>query len=63
MKVTSPNKVLFPDIGLTKAELVAYYEQVGPAMIDAVADRPLTMHRFPQGLEDKGFLQKKAPDY
>jgi len=56
--ITHPEKVLFPDDGLTKGELAAYYESVAPLMVPHVARRPVTMERFPAGIAAKGFIQK-----
>ncbi|HET9599244.1 MAG TPA: non-homologous end-joining DNA ligase [Anaeromyxobacteraceae bacterium] len=56
--VTHPEKVLFPDSGITKGELCAYYEAIAPLMIPHVRGRPITMERFPAGIERKGFIQK-----
>jgi bifunctional non-homologous end joining protein LigD len=56
--ITHPDKVLFPDDGITKGELAAYYEAVGPVMIPHVAGRPVTMERYPAGIGEKGFIQK-----
>lgn len=56
--ITHPEKVLFPDSGITKGELCAYYEAMAPLMIPHVRGRPITMERFPAGIEKKGFIQK-----
>ena len=56
--ITHPEKVLFPDSGITKGELCAYYEAVAPLMIPHVRGRPITMERFPAGIGKKGFIQK-----
>lgn len=58
MKVTNPDKVLFPKVGLVKADLVRHYEHVGEEMLPFVAGSPLTLERYPNGLQTKGFLQK-----
>ena len=63
MKVSSPDKLLFPEDGITKAQVVAHYERVGDAMLKYVAGRPLTLQRFPSGINKKGFMQKNAADY
>jgi bifunctional non-homologous end joining protein LigD len=63
VRVTHPDKVLFPDDGITKAELVDYYRTVAPAMLPLVSGRPVTMQRFPRGVGQKGFLQKQIGDY
>ncbi len=56
--ITHPEKVLFPDSGITKGELCTYYEAVAPLMLPHVRGRPITMERFPAGIEKKGFIQK-----
>jgi len=49
---------MFPDDGITKGELAAYYEAVGPVILPYLRGRPLTMERYPQGIGAKGFWQK-----
>jgi len=56
--ITHPEKVLFPDDGITKGELAAYYEAVAPFMLPHLSARPITMERFPSGIAAKGFMQK-----
>jgi bifunctional non-homologous end joining protein LigD len=56
--ITHPEKVLFPDDGITKGELAAYYESIAPIMLPHIQRRPITMERFPAGIGKKGFLQK-----
>jgi bifunctional non-homologous end joining protein LigD len=56
--ITHPDKVLFPDDGITKGELAAYYEAVAPVMLPHIRARPITMERFPAGIGRKGFIQK-----
>lgn len=56
--ITHPEKVLFPDDGITKGELAAYYETIAPLMIPHIRNRPVTMERFPAGIGRKGFIQK-----
>ena len=58
MVITHPEKVLFPDDGITKGELAAYYEMIAPMMLPHIIRRPVTMERFPAGIGKKGFLQK-----
>lgn len=60
--VSSPGKVLFGAGGPTKADVIAYYRQVAGVMLPHLRDRPLTMQRFPRGIEAQGFFQKEAPD-
>jgi len=56
--ITHPEKVLFPDDGITKGELAAYYEAIAPIMLPHIARRPITMERYPAGIGKKGFWQK-----
>ncbi|HSH84254.1 MAG TPA: non-homologous end-joining DNA ligase [Guyparkeria sp.] len=56
--VTNPDKILFPDGGWTKADVVGYYHRVAEYMLPHLAGRPLTLHRFPDGIEADGFFQQ-----
>ena len=56
--ISHPEKVLFPDDGITKGELAAYYEAVASLMVPHIDGRPVTMERFPAGIGQPGFLQK-----
>src|SRR5437867_3154047 len=58
--ITHPEKVLFPDDGITKGELAAYYEMIAPAMLPHIVGRPVTMERFHRGIGEKGFFQKNV---
>ncbi len=63
IKVTHPEKVLFPDSGITKGDLVQYYKDIATGMLPKIRGRPLTMQRFPDGIDKEGFFQKEASDY
>jgi bifunctional non-homologous end joining protein LigD len=56
--ITHPDKVLFPEDGITKGELAAYYEAVAPVMLPHLQGRPVTMERYPSGIGRQGFWQK-----
>ena len=56
--ITHPDKVLFPDDGITKGELAAYYEAIAPVMLPHLRGRPVTMERYPAGIGKQGFWQK-----
>lgn len=58
--ITHPEKVLFPQDGITKGELASYYETVAPVMLPHLEGRPVTMERYPRGIEEKGFFQKNV---
>ena len=67
VKLSHPDKVLFPADGLTKADLAAYYAGVAPAMLTHVRDRPLNLWRWNAGIEGQRVVQqdipKGAPDW
>jgi len=64
MEASNPDKVIFPGDDthptLTKADLVGYYNRVADKMLPMMIDRPLTLHRFPNGIGAKGFMQKNV---
>jgi bifunctional non-homologous end joining protein LigD len=63
VKVSRPEKVLFPDDNYTKEDLVDYYQRIAEVMLPHMEGRPITMHRFPNGITESAFYQKQAPDY
>lgn len=63
VKLTRPDKILFPDAGITKAELVDYYRRVADRMVPHLRGRPLSMQRFPDGIAEPGFFQQAAPRF
>lgn len=63
VQTSNEDKVFFPDAGITKGDLIDYYRQVAETMLPYLRHRPLTMRRFPDGIEGEGFYQKDAPDY
>jgi bifunctional non-homologous end joining protein LigD len=63
VKISHPDKLLFPDDGITKADLADYYERVSEWMLPHLRDRPVSMQRFPDGIGGPGFFHKDAPDY
>jgi bifunctional non-homologous end joining protein LigD len=56
--ITHPEKVLFPDDGITKGEIATYYETIAPVLLPHIRNRPVTMERYPSGIGKKGFWQK-----
>jgi bifunctional non-homologous end joining protein LigD len=61
--VTNPGKVFWPDEGYTKADLVAYYEEVAVWLLPYLRERPLVLTRYPDGITGKSFFQKDAPEW
>ena len=61
--VTNVDKVFFPEKNLTKGDLLHYYESIAPWMLPYLADRPLVLTRFPDGIHGKSFYQRDAPAF
>lgn len=63
MEVSNPDKLIFPEAGVTKAGLVGHYQRVSAVMLPEIIGRPLTLQRFPNGVAKGGFMQKNAAPY
>lgn len=63
IELSNLDKVLFPDDGYTKQDLLDHYRAIAAVALPHYRDRPLSMHRFPDGIDDDGFFQKDVPDY
>jgi bifunctional non-homologous end joining protein LigD len=63
VRITHPDKVLFPKDGITKRELAEYYVRVAEVMLPHIRDRPLTQHRWPDGVGGDDFWHKQIPRY
>lgn len=63
MEVSNADRVVYPDDGITKGDVVSYYEEVAKLMLPFVVGRALTVERYPKGIGVKGFMQKNAPDH
>ncbi|HEV8065263.1 MAG TPA: hypothetical protein VGP46_10550, partial [Acidimicrobiales bacterium] len=57
------SKVMYPETGFTKGELIDYYLRIGPAMLPHIARRPITSKRFPNGVASQGFIEKNVPKH
>ncbi|MCW2953285.1 MAG: hypothetical protein JWQ48_2455 [Conexibacter sp.] len=62
IELSRPGKPLFPS-GITKADLARYYERVAPVMLTHVAERPLNLQRYPDGVEHRGLFQQQIGSY
>jgi bifunctional non-homologous end joining protein LigD len=58
--ISHPEKVLFPDDGITKGELAEYHRMIAPLMLRHIVNRPITMERFHRGIGEDGFFQKSV---
>jgi bifunctional non-homologous end joining protein LigD len=63
IEVSRPEKLLFPDDGITKGDLIEYYARIAPRMLPYLRDRPLTLERYPNGISGKRFFQKEVSSY
>jgi bifunctional non-homologous end joining protein LigD len=60
MRLSNLDKVLYPEAGFTKGEVINYYSRVAPVLLPHLADRPVTLRRFPDGVGKAGFFDKNA---
>jgi bifunctional non-homologous end joining protein LigD len=60
LRLTNLDKVLYPDAGFTKAQVIDYYSRIAPAMLPHLKDRPVTLRRFPDGVTAQPFYEKNA---
>jgi bifunctional non-homologous end joining protein LigD len=63
VKLTSADRVLFPDDAITKGDVFEYYRAVAPVLVPHLRDRPFTMKRYPHGIDGEAFFQKQAPKH
>ena len=63
LRFTHLNKMYFPESGIRKRDLLAYYFSVGPLMLPFLKDRPMVLRRYPNGIREKAFFQKEARDF
>jgi bifunctional non-homologous end joining protein LigD len=62
LALTHLNKIYFPESGIRKRDLLAYYYRMADYILPFLKDRPLVMRRYPNGIQEKSFFQKEAPD-
>jgi len=61
--ISNMEKVFYPDSGSTKGDVISYYKKISKTLLPYVKDRPIVMHRFPDGIKEDGFYQKERSDY
>ena len=61
VRLTSADRVMFPERGFTKGDVFRYYLSVGEGITRALRDRPTTLQRFPEGIDGEAFYQKRVP--
>ena len=63
LRLSNLQKVLYPEVGFTKAEVIDYYARVAPAMLAHVGDRSVTLRRYPNGVEGQSFFEKRCASH
>ena len=63
LKLTNLDKVLYPETGFTKADLIGYYAAIAPVLLPHLQGRPLTLKRYPNGVQGKYFYEKQSPSH
>jgi bifunctional non-homologous end joining protein LigD len=63
LTLSNLDKVLYPAVGYTKAQVINYYTRIAPALLPHLRDRPLTLKRYPDGVDGEFFYEKQCPDY
>ncbi|HEX2700905.1 MAG TPA: non-homologous end-joining DNA ligase [Acidimicrobiales bacterium] len=63
LSLSNLDKVLYPETGFTKGQVIGYYQQVAPSLLPHLADRPLTLKRYPNGVDSKFFYEKRCPSH
>ena len=62
-ELSNPDKVMFPEDGITKSDMVEYYQRIAPSMLPYLEKRAIVMHRFPDGIYGERFYHKEVPEY
>ena len=63
LSLSNLDKVMYPEVGFTKGQVIDYYTRVAPALLPHLRDRPLTMKRYPDGVEGQFFYEKRIPSH
>jgi bifunctional non-homologous end joining protein LigD len=63
LKITNPDKVLYPEAGFTKGDVIEYYWRIAPVLLPHLKGRALTMKRYPNGVDEQFFYQKESPKH
>ena len=63
LKLSNLDKVLYPEVGFTKGQVIDYYTRIAPVLLPHLKDHPLTLKRYPNGVDDKFFYEKQSPSH
>ena len=63
VRLTNLDKVYWPEHGFTKGQMIDYYTRIAPAILPHLRDRPLTLKRYPEGIDGQMFYEKNCPKH
>ena len=63
LRLSNLDKILYPEAGFTKSQVIDYYARIAPVMVPHLSGRCMTLRRFPDGVEGESFYAKRCPDY
>src|SRR3954449_4456463 len=63
LKLSNLDKVLYPEAGFTKGEVISYYARIAPVLLSHLGDRAITLRRFPNGVDQQSFFEKRCPSH
>ena len=63
LKLSNLDKVFYPEVGFTKGEVIDYYARIAPTMVAHIGDRGVTLKRYPNGVDDQFFFEKRCPSH
>ena len=63
LSLSNLDKVMYPEVGFTKGQVIDYYTRIAPAVLPHLRDRPLTLKRYPNGVEGGHFYEKQCPSH
>ena len=63
LKLSNLDKVLYPEVGFTKGEVIDYYARIAPVLLRHLGDRGVTLRRFPNGVDQQSFFEKRCPSH
>ena len=63
LKLSNLEKVLYPEAGFTKGQVIDYYMRIAPALLRQIQGRPLTLKRYPNGVDSEYFYEKQCPSH
>src|SRR5213080_5575836 len=63
LKLSNLDKIMYPEVGFTKGQVIDYYVRIGEVLLPHLRGRPLTLKRYPNGVEGKHFYEKRCPGH